>query len=169
MIDFKFKVSASFNFLESFSKAFDVPVFDNTLAIPNTLGKGMIKFTPLEAGFKAVTHRYHLRQDFVMKRRAPDESHDMISILFYTNETPPTNVLNLPDKDRALLDSRDSAIQIASHDLDSNTRFAANSAVNFIAVGIEKSLLSSLLAVSSANSVVATITKPETTFFIKNI
>lgn len=161
---FEFTVHPSFNFLTSFAKALGIPVHENRLTIPASLGEGYIKKIDLEPDFKFVMHHYTLHRELQLKRLAPEGKSDLISILFNSQEIP-TSLL--PAKQNAIqfLKNNGSAIQIASSALDTESIFPAGSEVYFAAAGISTRRLASLLGMEKPNSLVETILQGETTFF----
>lgn len=83
---FEFTPHADFNFVTSFAEKFNVPVCDNKLSIPASLGKGYIQFIALEPGLRVIIHRYILKEEFVLRRKASANVLDIISIIFNTND-----------------------------------------------------------------------------------
>src|SRR5260221_14723292 len=103
--------------------------------LPASLGRGYVKKIDIEPDFKFVMHHYTLNQEFHLKRGAPKEKSDLISIIFNSHEIPTTLS---PDKHSAIqfLQTNGSAIQIASSSLGTETFFPVNSEVYFAVIGI---------------------------------
>lgn len=156
MIEYEFKISKGFNFIDGFGEKFDVPVFGDHLIIPDKLGKGYIKYTNLGEGFKVVTHNYTLKQDFIMKRRGPDLPHNLVSFLFYLSEPSKTSVTD-QQKNINTYRNTECSVQLASHDLHSDTYFRKDSRIYFMALAISKERLVDLLELEGANNVVNTV------------
>jgi AraC-like DNA-binding protein len=166
---FEFTVHPTFSFVKSFGEHFKIPVFNDSLKIPASLGKGFIKKVDLDPGIRFVLHHYTLKQDFHLKRNAPQEDYDLISIVFNSNEIP-TSVT--PDRQSAIqfLKNNGSSIQIASSALSTETHFPANSEVYFGVIGIKRKDLAALLRVDKTSGPkttgpLATILHGESTFF----
>ncbi|MBB6107856.1 AraC-type DNA-binding protein [Mucilaginibacter lappiensis] len=161
---FEFTVQPGFNFVKSFGEKFNIPVFKNSLKIPDDLGEGYIKMIDIEPGFKLVLHHYTLKQDFHLKRHSPEESTEVISIVFNSNETP-TGLA--ADRENAIqfLKNNGSSIQIASTALGTETFFPAYSEVYFGVIGIRRQVLLSLLRIDQVSGPLETILFGNTMFF----
>ncbi len=162
---FEFTVQPSFNFVKSFGEKFNIPVYKNSLQIPANLGEGRIKWVDVEPDFKFVLHHYTLKQDFYLKRIAPDtEPNDLISIVFNSNEIPAGFTADREDAIQ-FLKNNGSSIQIASTALSTETFFPANSEVYFCVIGIKRQVLSGLLRIENLSGPLATILNGNTLFF----
>jgi len=161
---FEFLVHPEFNFVKSFGENFTIPVFKDGLKMPASMGKGYIKQIDVQAGLKLVLHHYTLKQDFHLKRKAPEGNYDLISIVFNSNEIP-TNAT--PDRQSAIqfLKNNGSSIQIASSALGTETFFPAGSEVNFGVIGIKRQVLCSLLRIDQVSGPLETILRGDGLFF----
>lgn len=161
---FEFTVSPTFNFIKSFGKQFDIPVYKDHLRIPPAMGKGFIKFKDIDTGIKLAMHHYTLKEDFHLKRNAPEENHDLISIVFNSNEIPTDTT---QDRQTAIqfLKSNPSSIQIASSALSTETHFRAGVEVYFGVIGIRRQVLGVLLGIDKTNGPLDTILHGNGLFF----
>lgn len=154
---FEFTPHADFNFVTSFAEKFNVPVCDNKLSIPASLGKGYIQFIALEPGLRVIIHRYILKEEFVLRRKASANVLDMISIIFYTDD----ELVNFSTRDEQQIQfskNTNSAIQITSGNLDSVNCFPANINIHYIVVAIRTSTLIMLLSKEKPSSIIQAIT-----------
>lgn len=158
----QFTTHPEFNFLTSFSEKFDVPVVNDRITIPESMGKGSIRKIELDPEFKLIVHQYNLKEDFILQRIAPTVSHDLVSIIFNSNEEPVS--LTTPADQIQFSKFTDFAIQIASADLDSEIRFPANTEISFTVLGIRIPTLSTLLPIKKPNRVVQTILNGQSGF-----
>lgn len=161
---FEFTVHPSFNFLTSFAEKFNIPVFKNRLEIPASMGKGFLKKMDIEVDFKFVLHHYTLNEDFRLRRMAPKEKNDLISILFNSREIP-TDVATLTQSAIQFLKKNGSAVQIGSSSLGTETFFTANTEIHFAVIGIKPQRLASILNIEKPNSIVKTILNGDDAFF----
>ncbi len=161
---FKFTVQPSFNFLTSFAEKLKVPVVNNRLQLPPSLGQGYVKKIDIETDFKFVMHHYNLKQELHLKRMEPQEKNDLISIVFNSIEVP-TNLSPAKRDAIQFIKNHGSAIQIASSSLGTESKFPAGSEVYFGVVGIHISRLMPLLHLQKINSLVETMLSPDTPFF----
>lgn len=161
---FKFTVHPTFNFIKSFGEKFNIPVYKDYLKIPAAMGKGFIKFKDIEPGVKFAMHHYTLKQELHLKRMAPPENYDIISIVFNSNEIPSDTT---PDRQTAIhfLKNHGSSIQIASSALSTETLFPANIEVYFGVVGIRRETLTALLGIHKVSGPLETILQRDGLFF----
>ena len=161
---FEFSVNPGFNFVESFGEKFNIPVFNNSLKIPESLGDGQIKMVDIEPGFKFVLHHYKLKQDFHLKRTGHVENNELISIVFNSNEIPMG--IN-SDRESAIefIKNNGSSIQIASTALATETIFPANREIYFGVIGIRRQILASLLRIDDTSGLLTTILHNQNKFF----
>ena len=133
-MEFQFTPYPNFNFLQSFAEEFGIPHTGNTLIIPSELGSGSIRYIEFSPGFKLLFHSYTLVEDFVLKRKAPDKSSELVSMIFYTYEVPGVFRLN----DQKLSTSArltHATIEISSIHLNSEIRFQAGTTIFFTVIG----------------------------------
>ena len=160
---FEFTAALHFDFITDFSRKYQIPLRDNYLAIPPSMGEGYIRMVTFGSDFRLLIHRYKLKEDFIIKRNAAVEPNDLLSIFFYNNEQPLDLVFN---QEQSVKFSRknDSAIQVTTNDLNSVIRFPANTETQYVVVGITSSKLFSLLGVEKPNRVLQTITSGTASF-----
>lgn len=150
MMEFKFAADASFNFLKAFSEAFKAPVYKNRVSVPAAMGVGSIKMIEIEPLFKLVIHHYTLKQAFHLKRLALETPSGMLSFVFNSNELPTESPVDRQEA-RLFFKNNESAVQISSSFFGTETFFREKSEVRFVVIGIDASLLASLLQVEKRN------------------
>jgi AraC-like DNA-binding protein len=161
---FDFITDNDFNFVEKFSERFNVPVFDNKLTIPVSMGDGSIKIIDFGQNFKLLVHRYKFKEDFVLKRIAPIHWNDNVTIIFYSSSFS-DNLLSNTNQTKIYSPQKDiSAIEISSNDLNSEIRFPAEREIYFTVVGINSSTLLALLGIEKANNFFKSIGSNNSTF-----
>jgi AraC-like DNA-binding protein len=160
---FEFTSKPNFDFIGEFSAQFKIPIRDNSIEIPASIGTGYVKRVEFGEGFKLIIHHYNLTKDFTIKRNAAVVKNDLVSIFFYNNEQPIDLVYN-DDKPVKFSQSNDSAIQITSSDMNSVIKFPANSQTNYCVVGMPASKLSALLNIEKPNSIIETILNGKDSF-----
>ncbi|MBK0379285.1 helix-turn-helix transcriptional regulator [Mucilaginibacter segetis] len=163
-MNFEFTVQAGFNFVKSFGDYFNIPVFKNELKIPPHMGEGHIKTVDVAPGFKFVLHHYTLKEEFHLKRKAPAEGSELVSIVFNSNELPAGSAA---DRETAVefLKKNGSSIQVASTAIATETIFPAHVEVYFAVIGIRRQLLADILRVDPANGPLNTILHGDSLFF----
>jgi AraC-like DNA-binding protein len=161
---FEFIVNPTFNFVQAFGEKYNIPVYKDSLKIPATMGRGFIKFKNIEPGVRFAIHHYTLKQELHLKRKSAITDHDLISIVFNSNEIPTDTT---PDRQTAIqfLKSNGSSIQIASSALSTETLFPAGIEVNFGVVGIKRETLAALLDLKKATGPLETILHGDGLFF----
>lgn len=154
---FSFSATPDFDFVKQFAERIQAPVHNDLLMIPERLGQGYIRKLKFGPDFKIVIHYYVLKEDLVIKRNSFGDGHDLITIFFYNNEKPVEIAYN--NDPRVLFSQRDdSAIQVTSNDLSSSIRFPAQHQIHYVVVGIKAPKLKELLALSTPNPVLQTLT-----------
>lgn len=119
------------------------------------MGQGYVRKIDLAPDFKLIVHQYRLKEELILKRLPAANPTDLVSILFHSNEQS----ISLATGDKQVHPAKNTefAVQIASTDLDSVTRFPPNTDVYFTVVGIAAATLTSLLSLKKSNRVVQTI------------
>jgi AraC-like DNA-binding protein len=160
---FEFTSSFTFDFITDFSKKYDIPLQDNYLSIPASMGEGYIRKVAFGNDFRLLIHSYKLKEDLIIKRNPAVEPSDLLSIFFYSNEHP-LNLNYNEEQPVKFCRKNESAIQVTTNDLSSVIRFPANTKTHYAVVGITSSKLKSLLHIEKPNQVLQTITTPSASF-----
>ena len=155
---FEFSPSRSFDFVTAFAAWQNVATSGQQVVVPRAFGEGSIRRVDVEEGLTILLHSYTPREEFVLRRRAPAERADRVTLIFYRSALPPGRALNLgndPTASGTLVD--ECAVEISSNDLESTFRFPAGRRADFVVVGISTPLLRKYLASELANPAVQTI------------
>ena len=159
----EFVTQPQFNFLTAFAEALKVPVVNNELQIPSSLGEGFVRRVDLNDDFRLLIHRYRLSQELILKRIGSKEPASFISVIFYNNEEPVSLITD--DKEQHNFSRyNDMAIQIASNNFDSLITFPANTEIYYTVIGISASRLKKLLELSKPNKLIEAIVNPIESF-----
>lgn len=155
---FEFTASLDFDFITYFSEKYKIPLRDNYLTIPASMGEGYIRKVSFGNNFRLLIHSYKLKEDLIIKRNPTTQPNDLLSIFFYRNEQPLDLVYN-QERPVKFSQKNESAIQVTTNDLSSVIRFPANTKTQYVVVGITSSNLNSLLGLQKPNRVLQTITR----------
>jgi AraC-like DNA-binding protein len=160
---FEFTAAPGFDFITLFSELINVPVRDNVLEIPKTLGEGYVRKVGFGDDFKLTIHRYVLNEDLIIKRNPAARSNDVRTIFFYNNkkdlEVKYNNEENIPFSQK-----NDSSILLSTNDLRTEIRFPAGSNIQYVVVGITANRLRSVLSIEKPNNTIQTITAENASF-----
>jgi AraC-like DNA-binding protein len=160
---FEFTASPGFDFITLFSEQINVPVRDNVLKIPKTLGEGYVRKVGFGDDFRLTIHRYILKEDLIIKRNPAIKSNNVRTIFFYNNwkalELKYNNEENIPFSQK-----NDSSILLSSNDLRTEIRFPAGSNIQYVVVGITANRLRSVLSIEKPNGTIKTITAENASF-----
>lgn len=160
---FEFTGTPDFDFIKLFSKQINVPIRDNVLEIPKTLGEGYVRKVGFGDDFRLTIHRYKLKEDLIVKRNPAAKANDLRTIFFYNNkedlEFKCNNEENIPFSQK-----NDCAIQLSSNDLRTEIRFPAGSDIQYVVVGITANRLRSVLSIEKPNGTVTTIMDENASF-----
>ena len=123
---FEFTTAPGFDFITQFSQQINVPVRDDVLEIPKTLGEGYVRRVGFGNDFKLTIHRYVLKEDLIVKRNPAITPNSVRTIFFYSNkedlEVSFNNEENLPAPQK-----NESSIILSTNDLRTEIRFPAGS------------------------------------------
>lgn len=160
---FEFTAAPGFDFITLFSEQINVPVRDNVLEIPKTLGEGYVRKVGFGDDFRLTIHRYVLNEDLIIKRNPAARPNDIRTIFFYNNkkdlEVKFNNEENIPFSQK-----NDSSILLSTNDLRSEIRFPAGSNIQYVVVGITANRLRSVLSIEKPNNTIQTITAENASF-----
>lgn len=160
---FEFTTAPGFDFVTLFSKQINVPVRDNVLEIPKTLGEGYVRKVEFGDDFKLTIHRYVLNEDLIVKRNPAVTSNNVRTIFFYNNkedlEVKYNNGENIPFSPKG-----NSFILLSTNDLRTEIRFPAGSNIQYVVVGITANRLRSVLSIEKPNTTIETITAENASF-----
>lgn len=160
---FEFTAAPGFDFITQFSEEINVPVRDNVLEIPKTLGEGYVRKVGFGDDFRLTIHRYILKEDLIIKRNPAIKSNNVRTIFFYNNtedlEFKYNNEGNIPFSQK-----NDSSILLSTNDLRTEIRFPAGSNIQYVVVGITANRLRSVLSIEKPNGTLKTITAENASF-----
>jgi AraC-like DNA-binding protein len=160
---FEFTAAPGFDFITMFSEQINVPVRDNVLEIPKTLGEGYVRKVGFGDDFKLTIHRYVLKEDLIIKRNPAARSNDVRTIFFYNDkedlEVKYNNEENIPFSQKS-----DSSILLSTNDLRTEIRFPAGSNIQYVVVGITANRLRSVLSIEKPNDTLKIITAENASF-----
>ncbi len=160
---FEFSAGTGADFLAGFSQQFDVPVLGDELRIPAKMGQGNIKRIDLGDDFRLHIHQYTFREEFVLKRMAPEAVSDLVTVVFYSSAFP-NNFLSNREVSFNCTKTQAASVEVSSGDLSSEIRFPAGHEIHFTSMGIRAALLRELLGPTEPNQLIETVTKANSTF-----
>lgn len=159
----EFVTQPQFNFLTAFAEALKVPVLNNELQIPSSLGEGFVRRIDLNDDFRLLIHRYRLNQELILKRVGSTEPASFISVIFYNNEEP-VSLITDDQEQHHFSRYNDMAIQIASNNIDSLITFPAHTEIYFTVIGLSATRLKGLLELNRPDHLIDTIVNPKESF-----
>lgn len=160
---FEFSADTGADFLTGFSEQFGVPVLGDELRIPAKMGQGNIKRIDLGDDFRLHIHQYAFREEFVLKRIAPEAVSDMVTIVFYSAAFP-NNYLSNREVSFTCTKTHTASVEVSSGDLSSEIRFPPAHEIHFTSMGIRAALLRELLGPTEPNQLIETVTRANSTF-----
>ncbi|MCF0072489.1 AraC family transcriptional regulator [Dyadobacter sp. CY261] len=160
---FEFTAGAGFDFLTDFSEQFNAPVSGSELRIPSHIGHGGIRRIDFSESFKMLIHQYTLREEFVLKRKAPEVISDLITVIFYSS-TLPNNQLSNREVSFSCTKVNTASVEVSSNDLNSEIRFPGGREIYFTVVGIKAALLAELLGPIDPNQLIETVISGNSSF-----
>ena len=164
----EFVTQPQFNFLTAFAESLKVPVVDNELQIPSSLGEGFVRRVDLNDDFRLLIHRYRLNQELILKRVGSTEPASFISVIFYNNEEPVSLVTD-DQEQHHFSRYNDMAIQIASNNLDSLITFPAHTEIYYTVIGLSATRLKGLLELNHPGPLIDSIVDPKESFLFMKV
>lgn len=161
-MELDFVTDKDHDFLAVFAKKFKARYQAGRVSIPASLGKGSIRRIDLDPDIKMVIHHYRLKEEFIIRRKSPDTIDDLVTFIFHSNESP-VNMIAEGQPRIQMSGNNESAIQIASSNLNSVSHFPANTDIYFTVVAIRRDRLKNMLHLQKRNNLVESILS-ETTF-----
>jgi AraC-like DNA-binding protein len=159
----EFTAAPGFDFITRFSALINVPVRDNFLEIPKTMGEGYVRKVGFGDDFRLTIHRYVLKEDLIVKRNPAATSNNVRTIFFYNDrenlEVKYDNQENIPFSQK-----NESSILLSTNDLRTEIRFPAGSNIQYVVVGITADRLRSVLSIENPNGTLKTITAENASF-----
>jgi AraC-like DNA-binding protein len=159
----RFTASPDFDFITQFAEQIKMPIKDNLLEIPKSMGEGFVRKITFDNDFRLLIHQYTLKEDFIIQRNPTLNMNDFLSIFFYSNEQSLEMKYN-EDGNIPFSQSSNSAVQVTTNDLSSTIRFPANTRTQYMVIGITAFKLKTLLSIENANSTIKTITTEKASF-----
>ncbi|MEO8884707.1 MAG: AraC family transcriptional regulator [Mucilaginibacter sp.] len=156
----EFVTQPQFNFLSTFAEALNVPVINNEVQIPASLGEGFVRRVDIYEDFRLHIHRYRLSQELILKRVGAKEPASFISVILYNNEEP-LSLVTADEEQRNFSRYNDMAIQIATNNFDSIIAFPAGTEIYYTVIGISTTRLETLLALSEKDALIDAIVTPK--------
>ena len=81
-VTFEFVIEKGFHFAEAFGERFGMPVAENRVYLPESLGDGYIQEIRLREGLGLCMHRYILKEEFSLKRLESAGPSKMLTLKF---------------------------------------------------------------------------------------
>lgn len=159
----RFTASTDFDFITQFAELINMPIKDNVLEIPKSMGEGFVRRITFGNDFRLLMHRYTLKEDFIIQRDPTLEMNDLLSIFFYNNEQSLEMKYN-EDGYVPFSQNSNSAVQVTTNDFSSTIRFPAHTPTQYMVIGITTSKLRTLLSIENANATIKTITTENASF-----
>lgn len=147
-IIFEFAIEKGFHFAEAFGKRFNMPVTENRVYLPNSLGDGYIQEIKLREGLSLCMHRYKLKEDFSLKRLESGGPSRMLTLKFDCRKIalesgPPETYLFAPG----------SEAELGTSNFFTEIFFPAEQEIYFLVINIARELLAELLHLSGEEAI----------------
>ncbi|RVT75359.1 AraC family transcriptional regulator [Flavobacterium sufflavum] len=160
---FEFTAAPGFDFITQFSEQINVPVRDNVLEIPKSMGEGYVRKVGFGDDFKLTIHSYILKEELIIKRNPAIKTNNVRTIFFYSNKEDLELKYN-KEENIPFLQKNDSSILLSTNDLRTEIRFPAGSNIQYVVVGITANRLQSILSIEKPNGTIKTITAENASF-----
>src|SRR5690554_3914756 len=112
----RFTASPDFDFITQFAEQIKMPIQNNFLEIPKSIGEGYVRKIAFDEDFRLLIHQYTLKENFIIKRNQTRGTSNLLSIFFYNN----THLLEMKyneDGNIPFSQNSNSAVQVTTSDL----------------------------------------------------
>ena len=137
---FEFAVEKGFHFGKAFGERFGMPVNDNRVYLPETLGRGFIQEVFLSDGIALCLHRYRLEQEFSLIRLASKGPSDRLTLKFDCRK-----VALDADHQESLLFAPGCEVEVGTGNFFTEVFFPAHQEIDFLVINICRQPLVDLL------------------------
>lgn len=146
-VTFEFAIEKGFHFAEVFGKRFDMPVAENRVYLPESLGDGYIQEIQLRQGLSLCMHRYTLKVDFSLKRLESAGPSKMLTIKFDCRKVAPET-----GQQEIHLFAPGCEAELGTGNFFTEVRFPAQQEIYFLVINVARELLAELLHLSGEDA-----------------
>jgi AraC-like DNA-binding protein len=147
-VTFEFVIEKGFHFAEAFGKRFDMPVTENRVYLPESLGVGYIQEIKLREGLSLCLHRYILKEEFSLKRQESAGPSKMLTIKFDCRKV----ALETGQQETHLFAPGCEA-ELGTGNFFTEVFFPPQQEIYFLVINVARELLAELLQLSDENDV----------------
>jgi len=144
---FEFVIEKGFHFAEAFGKRFGIPVTENRVYLPASLGDGYIQEIQLREGLGLCMHRYILKEEFSLKRLESTGPSKTLTVKFDCRKV----ALEARQPDTHLFAPGCEA-ELGTGNFFTEIFFPAQQEIYFLVINVARELLVELLHLSPADA-----------------
>jgi len=142
-VTFEFVIEKGFHFAEAFGKRFGMPVTENRVYLPESLGDGYIQEIQLRQGLSMCMHRYVLQEEFSLRRLESAGPSNMLTLKFDCRKV----VLETGQQDTHLFAPGCEA-ELGTGNFFTGIFFPAQQEIYFLVINVARELLAEMLHLS---------------------
>lgn len=141
-VTFEFEVGGGFHFADAFGTYFRTPVVNDKVYLPETLGNGFIQEIDLRNGLTLCIHKYTLKQEFILKRKA-SETFDQLTLKFDCRRLSVKS--NFITDESLFTNTKGCEVEFGTGNLFSKLTLPPNQQILFVVIEFSRASLISLL------------------------
>jgi AraC-like DNA-binding protein len=162
-VTFEFELGKDFHFSSAFGDRFNMPVSDERVYLPETLGVGFIQEVRLPNGLALCLHNYILKENLILKRHGTGSS-EMLTIKFDCRRLPVK--LNAEPNEPLFNESKGCEVEFGTGNFFTELSIPPGQAIVFLVIGISRSILLDLLRLGPDCSSMEQMLKDNKSFVI---
>lgn len=147
-VTFDFIMDKDFNIAEEFGRRFNMPVTDNRVYLPKSLGDGYIQEIKLREGLILSMARFNLKEEFLVKRLESGEPSKMLTLKFDCKKV--ALEIGRPKTD---LFAPGCEAEMCTWNLFTEVLFPAEQEIYFLVINVARELLAELLHLSGEEAI----------------
>lgn len=144
---FEFTVEQDFHFGKTFGDRFGMPVNNDRVYLPKTLGEGFIQEVFLRDGIGLCLHRYRLKQEFLLKRLMSKEPSDRLTLKFDCRK-----VTIDTEQTESILFAPGCEVELGTGNFFTEVFFPAHQEIYFLVINMSRQTLVDLLGLGAADA-----------------
>jgi len=142
-VTFEFAIEKGFHFAEAFGKRFGMPVAENRVYLPESLGDGYIQEIQLRQGLSMCMHRYILQEEISLKRLESAGLSKMLTLKFDCRKV----ALETGQQDTHLF-APGSEAELGTGNFFTEIFFPAQQEIYFLVINVARELLAEMINLS---------------------
>jgi AraC-like DNA-binding protein len=160
---FDFEAGKGFHFTSAFAKRFDCQATGDRVSLPPLLGEGFIQEVYLDNGLSLCLHRYHLRQDFILRRHGTGAT-EVLTLKFDGRRMPVRSDMDV--REPLFTTGKGYEVEFGTSNFFTEVMIPAHEEINFVVMVTTRRTLLNLLQIGEGGSDMIHTIRDNPSFFL---